>query len=48
MIKHGLITATIYEGDLLYFPGQWHHEVHGLASNACGLTNAVKWPIQKT
>lgn len=36
--------AQIDDGDLLYFPSHWWHEVHNLTPDTLGVTNACRWP----
>ena len=39
--------ARLRAGDLLYFPGQWWHEVHNRSPTSLAVTNAVAWPSKK-
>jgi hypothetical protein len=43
-LPQGLKVAEIEAGDLLYFPGQFHHEVHNLTPDSMAITSGVKWP----
>ena len=40
----GMLVADLEEGDLLYFPTSWLHEVHNLTPDSKAITNAVPWP----
>jgi oxalate decarboxylase/phosphoglucose isomerase-like protein (cupin superfamily) len=40
----GLRVANLGPGDLLYFPGQYYHEVHNLTPSSLALTNSAIWP----
>lgn len=45
--KLGMLVVDLEEGDLLYFPGSWYHEVHNLTVHSKTITNAVPWPEEK-
>lgn len=38
-----MLVADLQEGDILYFPTAWLHEVHNLTPDSKILTNAVPW-----
>jgi hypothetical protein len=40
----GLRVAELDASDLLYFPGQYYHEVHNLTPNSTAITNSTIWP----
>ena len=44
---YGLQVVDLDEGDLLYFPSHWYHEVHNLTPNNKAITNSFPWPELK-